>query len=117
MDDLDPATGDVPVATPRSSHDKLGELLERMMTEDPGNEEMAQLQAMLRMAGPMVSRFVPANHRELDTWLLVGARMMLYLRSDDALPQVDVDQVLETAIAEALETAIAEAQAGSLTNE
>jgi hypothetical protein len=89
----------VPPTVPRTSTQKIEDVLEEMRTVSPDGEESARLQQLLGMVLPMVRRLgvIPDDPGELDEMLLKGAAVALRLRSDGAPMPTTLDELLEPA--------------------
>lgn len=79
---------------PRTSVEKVGELIAGGNGMQPSDPQGAQMLALFKSAAPMITRFIPQDPDELDATLLGLASMALRLRSDDAAPPPPLEQLL-----------------------
>lgn len=81
---------------PRSSAQKIEDVLEQLRSTPPDSEQSARMLQVLGMVLPMVRRIgaIPDDPAELDEMLLKGATVALRLRSDWAALPASIDELL-----------------------
>jgi hypothetical protein len=82
---------------PRTSVEKLHDLIAEAKSAKPTDEQTARLRQAFSSLLPMILRFapIPEDPAELDKLLLVGARVCLRLRSDDAEQPASIAELVE----------------------
>lgn len=85
----------VPAATPgRTSVEKLREIITELRGAAPDGESGARIRQALGMMPTLLRMLpIPDDPKQLDGMLLIGARVALRLRSDDAEPPPSLEEL------------------------